>query len=54
MRPDPLYHLIDWTWRKTPGFRLLHDDTKAIISYLLFNLTLVGGMVVLYWSKGLL
>jgi len=43
MRHDPLYDLIDWTWTNTPGFKHLHDDTKAIISYLLFNLTLVAG-----------
>jgi len=39
---DPLYNGIDYLWRTIPGFRLLHDDTKAIISLLIFNGCLVS------------
>ena len=38
---DPLYYLIDWSWRTIPGFRRLHDDTKACISLIAFNVGLV-------------
>lgn len=34
---DPLYNFIDWTWNVIPVFKSFHDDTKAIISLLVFN-----------------
>jgi hypothetical protein len=47
---DPLYHLIDWTWRTTPGFKHLAEDTKACVSLLLFNalLVVVAVLVMVY------
>jgi hypothetical protein len=54
MRHGPLYDLIDWSWRATPGFRLLNEDTKAIVTYLLFNSVLIACVVGVWWLRGLI
>lgn len=50
---DWLYNTIDWLWTEVPGFRSLHDDTKAILSYLAFNGMLVLCVVGAYKILGL-
>ena len=45
MKNDLLYDVIAWTWGNTPILKDFCDDTKAIISYLLFQCVLVVGTV---------
>lgn len=52
---DPLYRLIDWLWSTTPYFKELHDDTKAIVSYLLFQLIFCSTTILaMWWWVGIL